>query len=189
MKVFCGFGARACVTLLAAIAGSVWVPPAWAGQTPAAQPAAETSSQDDDVTIALFLRRLEPIVLSADVDSFVALEGPLGDREEALAFARGELKPGATRVVLQERDRQELSLAGIPGGGYGLTIDAFIEYGNQARVATWQLFVRKSGDLWAIIRQQLVSSVDNLFRLSLNASKQFDARNLLIESEDLTRSS
>ena len=185
MKDLRRIGARACVTLLAAIAGSVCVLPASAGQATAAQPAAETASQDDDVTLALFLRRLEPIVLNADVEGFAALEGPLGDREEALAFARGELRSGATRVVLQERDRQELTLAGIPGGGYGLTIDAFIEYGNQARVATWQFYVRKSGDSWALIRQQVVSSVDNLFRLTLNTAKQFDVRNLVIESEDL----
>lgn len=159
----------------------------------AAAPAAQAQSQapassdalDDDVTILGFLQKLEPIVQAADAEAFAALEGPLGSREDALAFAHAEFPRVATRVVVQERDRQELTLSGIPGGGYGLTIDAFIEYGDQARVATWQLFVRRSGDSWAIIRQQVVSSVDNLFRLTLNGTKQYDARNLSITAEDL----
>ena len=148
-------------------------------------PAPAAADASDDVTILAFLQKLEPIIKAADVDAFTALEGPLGSREDALAFAQAELRPGATRAVVQERDRQELTLAGIPGGGYGLTVDVFIEYGNQARIATWQLFVRRSGDSWAIIRQQVVSSVDNLFRLTLNSTKQFDAHNLAITAEDL----
>jgi hypothetical protein len=103
------------------------------------------------------------------VESFANLEGPLGSRDDAAAFARAEFTRGATRVDIQERDRTELSLSGIPGSVYGLTVDAFLEFGNQARVATWQLFLRRSGDSWAVIRQQLVS-VDNLFRLTLNAT-------------------
>jgi hypothetical protein len=124
-------------------------------------------------------------VQAADPEGFAALEGPLGSRDEALAFARAEFNPGATRVVVQERERQVLTLSGIPGGGYGLTVDAFIEYGNRARVATWQLYLRRSDDSWNIIRQDVVSSVDNLLRLTLNTSRQFDARNFAITSEDL----
>jgi len=149
------------------------------------QPTPPLDPTDDDVTIQLFLRKLEGIVKAADADVFVALEGPLGSREEAAAFAHAEFRPGATRVVVQERDRQELTLQGIPGGGYGLTVDAFIEYGDQARVATWQFYVRRSGDSWALIRQQAVSSVDSLFRLTLNGTRQFDARHLEITAEDL----
>jgi hypothetical protein len=154
-------------------------------QPAAAAVAAPSDALDDDVTIQAFLRQLETVVKSADAEAFAALEGPLGDREDALAFARAELRPGATRVVVQERDRQELQLAGIPGAGYGLTVDAFVEFGNEARVATWQFFVRRSGDSWAIVRQQVVSTVENLFRLGLSSAKQFDAKNLVITSEDL----
>ncbi|MGC4082461.1 MAG: M1 family aminopeptidase [Vicinamibacterales bacterium] len=160
-----------------------------ASQAPAAanpQPSAPTQSDlDDDATLRLFLQKLEPIILAADVDAFAALEGPLGSRDEAVAFATAELSTGATRVVVQERDRSTLSLNGIPGNVYALTVDAFIEFGNRARVATWQLFVRRSGDSWALIRQQVVSSVDNLFRLTMNSTKQFDIRNLAINAEDL----
>ncbi|MBS1817491.1 MAG: hypothetical protein JSU08_06160 [Acidobacteria bacterium] len=140
---------------------------------------------DDDTTLQAFVRTLEPIVLAADADGYVALQGPLGNRDEALAFAEAELAPGATRVVVQQRERSTLTLSGIPGNVEALTVDAFIEFGNRARVATWQLFLRRSGDSWAIIRQQVVSSVDNLFRLTLNDTRQFDVRNLSITAEDL----
>ena len=55
----------------------------------------------------------------------------------------------------------------------------FIEYGNQARIATWQLFVRRAGDSGRY-PPAAISSVDNLYRLTLNTAKQYDARNLSI---------
>ena len=166
---------------------SVSLEAASAAQQQPARPAAAAAVavSDDDVTLQAFLQRLEAIVRAGDAEGFVALEGPLGDHQDALAFAHAELRPGSTRVVVQERERQEVTLPGIPGVGYSLTVDAFIEYGSQARVATWQFFVRRAGESWGIVRQQVVSSVDNLFRLTLNAARQFDATNLTIGSEDL----
>lgn len=173
-------------TALFAVAATIGQPAGAAAQAPASsQGAAGPEALDDDVTIRAFLQKLEPVIQAADDEAFAELEGPLGSREDALAFARAEFSPGATRVVVQERDRQELSLSGIPGTVYGLTVDAFIEYGNRARIATWQLFMRRSGDSWSMMRQQTVSSVDNLFRLTMDTAKQYDARNLSITAEDL----
>ncbi len=177
-------------TALVALAALVGRPAGASAQVPASSQATAASAQDrlddDDVTIRAFLQKLEPIIQAADDEAFADLEGPLGSREDALAFAHAEFGHGATRVVVQERDRQELSLSGIPGTVYGLTVDAFIEYGNSARIATWQLFMRPSGDSWAMMRQQTVSSVDNLFRLTMDTARQYDARNLSITAEDLT---
>ncbi len=175
--------AAALLAVAATLAG-----PAAHAQVPAlpqSSTATAADTLDDDVTIRGFLQKLEPIIQAADAEGFAALEGPLGSREDALSFAHAEFSPGATKVVVQERDRQELSLSGIPGTVYSLTVDAFIEYGNRARIATWQLFMRRSGDSWSMMRQQSVSSVDNLFRLTMNTAKQYDARNLTITSEDL----
>ncbi|MEQ1728721.1 MAG: M1 family aminopeptidase, partial [Vicinamibacterales bacterium] len=175
-------------TAVLASAASVGRPAVVLAQVPAA-PQASTpiiaEPLDNDITIRAFLQKLEPIIQAADDDAFAGLEGPLGSREDARAFAHAEFRPGATRVVVQERDRQELSLSGIPGTVYGLTVDAFIEYGNRARIATWQFYMRPSGDSWALMRQQVVSSVDNLFRLTMDTAKQYDARNLSITAEDL----
>ncbi len=174
-------------TALLALAATLGRPADASPQVPAPSQtrAATTETLEDDVTIRAFIQTLEPIIQAADDEAFAALEGPLGSREDALAFARAEFSPGVTRVVVQERDRQELALAGIPGTVYGLTVDAFIEYGNRARIATWQLFMRRAGDSWSLMRQQTVSSVDNLFRLTMDTAKQYDARNLSITAEDL----
>ena len=48
------------------------------------------SDASDDVTIRAFLQKLEPIIKAADADAFAALEGPLGSRDDALAFAQAE---------------------------------------------------------------------------------------------------
>lgn len=155
---------------------------------PTAQPRTGTIARelpDDDLTIRAFLQKLERIAQAADTDAFVALEGPLGNPQNAVSFAQSEFAPGATRVVVQERDRRDLTLSDIPGGIVGLTVDAFIEHRNRARVATWQFLLRRSGDSWAIVRQQVISTVDNLFRLTMNGARQFEAKNLSITAEDL----
>jgi hypothetical protein len=181
-------GACLAVALIAS-GGWPFVPPEADAAAAQAQPPGSSpqpaAPSDDDVTIKAFLLRLEEVVRSGDAEAFVALEGPLGNASDALAFANAEMRPGSTRVVVQERDRAEATLAGIPGGGYSITVDAFIEYGNQARVATWQFYVRKLGDSWGIVRQQIVSTVDNLFRLNLSTAVQYDARNLVLRAEDL----
>ena len=87
-----------------------------AAQQPA-RPPAPAAISDDDVTMQAFLQKLEAIVRAGDAEGFAALEGPLGDRQDALAFAHAELRPGSTHVVVQERERQEVTLAGIPGVG------------------------------------------------------------------------
>ena len=83
--------------------------------------------------------------------------------------------PGATRVVLQERDREPLRGA-RPGNGYRLMVDVFAEFGARARIATWRLDVKRTGEAgtereWAIADQERMSSVENLYRLSLNADE------------------
>jgi hypothetical protein len=60
-----------------------------------------------------------------------------------------------------------------------------MEFGDRGRVATWVVEVRRAGDAWAIAGQQMISSVENLYRLSLNTKKQFDAKNFTILAEDI----
>lgn len=173
--------------VLVAAAVSLCTPTLFAQQPPQPVTAAQgtPAPTDDDVSIRAFLHRLEEVVKGGNSEAFAALEGPLGNESDAIAFANAEMRPGATRVVVQERDRQELSLSGIPGGGYAITVDAFIEYGNEARVATWQFYIRPLADSWGIVRQQVVSTVDNLFRLNLNTDTQYDVRDLVLTAEDL----
>ena len=70
-------------------------------------------------------------------------------------------------------------------------VDVFAEFGQRARAATWlarhqahRPTPARSRE-WAIVEEEELSSVENLYRLSVNTTKQFTARNLKISAEDL----
>ena len=85
-----------------------------------------------------------------------------------------------------------MPLAGtLPGDGFRLTVEVFIETGPRGRIATWSLDIRKSGadtsDATALAdrrRSNPLSSVDGLHRLVLHPDKQFAAQNLVLRSVD-----
>ena len=96
----------------------------------------------DDAAIRRLLDRLEKAVQSGDGGAYTDLLSPTASTVRAANFTALEFRPGATRVVIQERDRQALR-GTLSGNGYRLVVDAFIEFGTSARIATWQLDVRK----------------------------------------------
>ena len=94
-----------------------------------------------------------------------------------------------TRAVIQERVRGPLA-GTLPGDGYSIVVDAFEEFGDRARVSTWWLELTRDRDApagaeWRIADQGRLSSVEDLYRLSLNPARQFTARNLEFRDEDL----
>jgi hypothetical protein len=115
--------------------------------------AAAVQADPDDVKIRALLQRVEQIARRSDTTAFLGLLAGSADQKGATDFAASEFRPGAARVVIQERDRQNL-LGTLPGNGYTLTVDAFMEYGDRARVATWQLDVKRVEDDWRIAGQQ-----------------------------------
>ncbi|HZT78083.1 MAG TPA: M1 family aminopeptidase [Vicinamibacterales bacterium] len=144
------------------------------------------AAQGDAVDV--FVRALEPIVQRADAPAFLALLADTASRQRALDFVTTELVPGAAHTVVQERDRQPL--AGVSGGeSYRLMLDVFCDFGSHARVATWRLDVRRISDAggrqWAIADEERVSSVENIYRLTLDATRQFSAHGLKVAAEDL----
>ncbi|MGH9140785.1 MAG: M1 family metallopeptidase [Vicinamibacterales bacterium] len=148
---------------------------------------APARAQDDD-GVRLLLTRIERIVRSGDTAGYFALLADGADRERARDFASTELMPGVNRSVVQERDR--VPLAGAPGSGYRMMVDVMAEFGTRARVATWQLDVRRTGaagaeNEWTVANQERISSVENIFRLGLNGAKQYAAHDLKIAAEDL----
>src|SRR3979490_2566908 len=158
---------------------------------PASALAAAIASPQD-VTgdgIRAFLLRLERVVRQSDVAAYEILLTKSADRGRAADFVDAELIPGATRVVIQERDRSPLA-GTVPGNGYTLVGDAFEEYGERARISTGCLDLIRDRDAptdteWLIGDQRRLSSVENLYRLSLNPATQFTAHNLEIRDEDL----
>src|SRR5437867_1555098 len=142
----------------------------------------------DTEGIRLLLQRLERTVQAGDVRGYLDLLSQTADREGADEFAATEILAGATRVVVREREREPL-LGTLPGSGYRMSVDAFSEFGSKARSATWTLDVKRVGDegdlAWRIAGQRRLSVIENLYKLSLNQAKQFDARDLTISVEDL----
>src|SRR6476660_716697 len=101
-------------------------------------------AQQVDEGVRLLLERIERVVRAGDTAAYFALLADAADRARARDFAASELMPGVSRSVLQERDRIPLSGA-LPGNGYRLMVDVMAEFGSRARVATWQLDVKRSG--------------------------------------------
>jgi peptidase M1-like protein len=139
--------------------------------------------------VRLLLARLERVLQAGDGAGYLAALAESADRNRARDFIGSELFPGANRAVIQERDRQPLA-GTLPGNGYRLIVDSFAEYGSRARAATWRLDLKRTGDAgtdreWTIADQERLSTVDNLYRVGLNTSKAFAARNLKIAAEDL----
>ena len=140
--------------------------------------------QDDDQEIRAVLQRLEDVVLKDDSAGYRALLAPTMDLEQADEFVGTELRPGATRTVIRERGRDHLT-GSVRGAGYRLVVDAFVESGDRARVATWRLDLKKSGENeWRIAGLKRLSGVDNVYRLSLNSTRQFKANQFKLRSED-----
>ena len=115
------------------------------------------------------------------------MQAASADGARAREFGGTELLPGAGRSVVQERDR--LPLQGTPDG-YRLMVDVMTEFGSRARVSTWRLDIRRTGAAgtdreWAIADQERISSVENIYRVSLNSGKQYAAHNLKFSAEDI----
>jgi hypothetical protein len=148
----------------------------------AAQGKDKTDADADAIQRLLF--RLEPIVQSGDLLAYLDMVSGVTNRTRAIDFARAEIYAGATRAVIRERDRIPFG-SSLQPTGYRVVVDVFVEFGTRARVATWQLDVQRAEGSWQILDAQRLTSVENLFRLSLDTKQQFVAANLVIRAEDL----
>ena len=145
---------------------------------------------DEDAGIRRLLDRFETALRASDRNAFNQLLVPAVLATPAAAsrasnFTALEFRQGATRAVIQERDRQALP-GTLPGNGFRLMVDAFIEYGARARIATWQLDVRRANETdWLISDEERLSAVESLYHLTLNPAQQFDAHDFRLKAEDL----
>jgi len=154
-----------------------------AGSRPTATPAAQVVGAPDAASRELALS-LERVARSGDRPAFVALFAPTADLEQARAFAEAEVRPGATRVVMQERDRAPLT-RGADETRYRVVLDVFTEHGPKGRAATWQLDVDRHGGRWRLLAASRLANVEKLYRLSVNTSRQFEARQFVVKAEDI----
>src|SRR4051812_1902835 len=134
------------------------------------------------------LTRLQQVIERGDPPEYTQLLALSANHSDAALFAEMQLRPGVTRAVIHERERVEIPGA-LPGDAYRLIADVFEEREDHARVSTWRLDVTRrdppEGIEWAIADQAEVSSVNDLYRLSLDAGRRFTATNLTLQDEDL----
>ncbi len=151
--------------------------------------ASGAAAQENDGIRAL-LSRLEGITQAGDSVGYFGLLAPTANRERARDFASTELLPGASRAVLQERDRIPLASVASTETGFRLLVDVFADFGNRARIATWRIDVLKTGEAgtereWSILDEDHLSSVENIYHLTLDTTRAFAAHDLKLTAEDL----
>lgn len=161
---------------------------AWLGGGPAA---AQDRLSTDEPSIQAFLTEIETQVRHPSVTRWQSLVSEitdaavLGDRLMQLT------PPGATRVVARERDYQPLGGA-LPGDGYQLVIDLFVESndGRRGQILTWALDIRRPRGAddpqpWRIVTVEQVGLVEGLFQLALDESAAFAVSDLSVQGVDL----
>src|SRR5688572_13059212 len=133
-------------------------------------PAAAQTPPADGVSV--LLTRLETMMQSGNADalaSVVAATFPSTDLEDLKAYL---FRPDTRRVVVAERDRAPLT-GTLPGDGFRLMAELFTESAERARIVTAFVDVRRPAggdvDSWRITGAQVVTSIDGLFRLRINA--------------------
>jgi hypothetical protein len=138
--------------------------------------------------IEMLLDQVEALLQAGRAADFLSLVSTTFPSEDVDAFASGLFFPGIRRALVVERDRVPLSGA-LPGDGYRIVAELFLETAERARFVTVLLDVRRPAggapDSWRITAAQAATSIDGLFRLRVNASRQFTARNVTITAEDL----
>jgi hypothetical protein len=144
---------------------------------------------EEDLSVQAFLQAVETAVSTTERERWVELLSPNADRDAAVEFFDSMVPSGVTRAVIRERDRQPL-LGALPGEGFQLIADVFIETGARGRIYTWRLDVRKPRDAterqpWRVITQERLASIEGLHQLSLHTEKQFNVKDLVLRSIDL----
>ena len=133
--------------------------------------------------IATLLRQLERTAGAADGPGILALGAPSISLPSFQEFAKSLTTPTPTRLVLNERDR-----APLPKGAQRLIVEVFSEHGIEGRLGTWRVDVQPgatAADPWQIAAVTRLSIVTGLYRLALNATKQYDIHNLTVHAPDL----
>jgi hypothetical protein len=134
------------------------------------------------------LSRLQVLLQSGDREGFAALVGPTISADQVEEFSADLFQPGIRRAVVSARDRAQLD-GSLPGDGFRLVVEIFTETTGRGRIVTVLFDVRRpyggDADAWRVTAARGVTSVEGLYRLRVNSSAQFGARNLTITAEDL----
>jgi hypothetical protein len=149
--------------------------------------ASAQTPQRPDEPVAALLGRLQTALQAVDRDEYRSLFAPTVAPAMIDDFAASLFVPNTVKTTVQERDRAQLE--GAPeGDGYRLVVEFFVETAGRARILTVSLDVRRptDGDIasWRIVGGEGLTSVEGLYRLKVNTTTQYSARDVIINSED-----
>ena len=131
--------------------------------------------------VVRLLSELENALASGRPDDFRALAPNLAANDAAV-FTRATTPAGASEAIVRERARRPSAT------GLDIVVDVLVTRGRSGRIATWQLSVVPVGgadDQLALSALAELAAVDDLVKLSLDATRQFAVRDLTIEAPDL----
>jgi Peptidase family M1 domain len=139
--------------------------------------------------VALLLNRLEQLLKQNNRDEFPALLSTADITGAEAEQATDDLfSYETTRAVVKERDRTPLE-GSLPGDGYHVIVEILTETPARARVLTARIDVRRprdgAPDSWRIAAITRLTFVQGLYRLRLDSSTQYVAREFTIRSQDV----
>ena len=147
----------------------------------------------EELQVLRALQQIETALTSSDKAAWMGLVSVNADADAASEFFDAVVPRGVTRAVVRERDRTPLEGA-LPGDGYRLIVDVFLESGPRGVLSTWRLDIRRpsgtvavGGDTdtpWRIVAHERLSLVDALHRLELNRERPYTARDFVLTSVD-----
>ena len=169
------------------------------GQTQAATPSAPRDATPDPLRqngeaatadgVARLLNRLEQLLQQNNRDEFPSLlMTPDLTGAEAEQATDDLFSYETTRAAVRERDRTPLE-GSLPGDGYHVIVEVMTETPARARVLTARLDVRRprggAADSWRIAAINRLTFVQGLYKLRLDSSTQYIAREFTIRAQDV----
>ena len=131
--------------------------------------------------------RMEALARNGTVEQLATLMSPGMPAATLADFALDFFVPGVTRTVALERDR--IPLEGVADGdGFSLIVEFYAEVGDRARVVSARVDVLARGgaasDVWEVVDLERLNVVEGIYKLRMDTSRGYAARNLTIDSED-----
>ena len=147
----------------------------------------------EELQVLRVLQQIEVAVSTSDRAAWLSLISANADLDAAGEFFDASVPRGVTRAVVRERDRAPLDGA-LPGDGYRMILEVFVESGPRGQLATWRLDIRRpagsvarpgeSDTPWRVVAHDQLSQVDALHRLALDRERHYTANQFVITSVD-----
>jgi hypothetical protein len=146
-------------------------------------PAPAAASQVDGIT--RLVDAIQTATDKGDADALRALARPAIRPAQLSEFVQSLSFPRVTRAAIKERDRAPA------GGRIRVLLEVLTERNSEGQVTTWRADVEPVGDIdgpWGIASVERLTMVSGLYRLALDATTEYEVRNLVINEPDLSLS-